>query len=99
MSRTEGLDIAVVLPCYNEAATIAAVVASFRQALPDAAIYVYDNNSTDDTASAASAAGARVRHEPMQGKGNGVRRAFSDVEADVYIMADGDGTYDAGRAI
>lgn len=98
MSRTEGLDIAVILPCYNEAAAIAGVVRDFRAALPGAAIYVYDNNSTDDTAAVAEAAGARVRHEPMQGKGNVVRRAFADVEADIYVMADGDGTYDAGRA-
>lgn len=98
MSRTEGLDIAVILPCYNEAAAIARVVRDFRAALPGAAIYVYDNNSTDDTAAVAEAAGARVRHEPMQGKGNVVRRAFADVEADIYVMADGDGTYDAGRA-
>jgi len=97
MSRTEGLDIAVILPCYNEAAAIAGVVRDFRAALPGAAIYVYDNNSTDDTAAVAEAAGARVRHEPMQGKGNVVRRAFADVEADIYVMADGDGTYDAGR--
>jgi glycosyltransferase involved in cell wall biosynthesis len=99
MSRTEGLDIAVILPCYNEAAAIAGVVRDFRAALPGAAIYVYDNNSTDDTAAVAEAAGARVRHEPMQGKGNVVRRAFADVEADIYVMADGDGTYDAGRAV
>ena len=98
MSRTQGLDIAVILPCYNEAAAIGDVVRDFRRALPDAAIYVYDNNSTDDTVAVAEAAGAEVRHEPMQGKGNVVRRAFSDVEADVYVMADGDGTYDASRA-
>ena len=98
MSRTEGLDIAVILPCYNEAAAISGVVRDFRQALPDAAIYVYDNNSADDTAAVAEAAGARVRHEPMQGKGNVVRRAFADIEADVYVMADGDGTYDASQA-
>jgi glycosyltransferase involved in cell wall biosynthesis len=98
MSGTDGLDIAVILPCYNEAAAIGDVVRDFRKALPDAAIYVYDNNSTDDTAAVAETAGGRIRHEPMQGKGNVVRRAFSDVEADVYVMADGDGTYDASRA-
>lgn len=98
MSTTVGLDIAVILPCRNESAAIGAVVRDFRLALPDAAIYVYDNNSEDDTAAVAEAAGARVRREPMQGKGNVVRRAFADVEADVYVMADGDGTYDAGDA-
>lgn len=90
--------IAVILPCYNEEAAIADVVRDFSAALPDAFIYVYDNNSTDDTVAVAEAAGARVRKEPMQGKGNVVRRAFSDIEADVYLMADGDGTYDPGRA-
>jgi glycosyltransferase involved in cell wall biosynthesis len=98
MSGSADLDIAVILPCYNESAAIGGVVRDFRQALPEAAIYVYDNNSTDDTAAVAEAAGARVRHEAMQGKGNVVRRAFADVEADVYVMADGDGTYDAARA-
>lgn len=98
MSGSEGLDIAVILPCFNESAAIARVVQDFRQALPDAVIYVYDNNSTDDTATVAAAAGAEVCHEPMQGKGNVVRRAFADIEADVYVMADGDGTYDAARA-
>jgi len=98
MSGTDGLEIAVILPCYNEAAAIADVVHDFKRALPGAAVYVYDNNSTDDTAGVAAAAGAEVRHESMQGKGNVVRRAFSDVEADIYVMADGDGTYDAKRA-
>ncbi len=95
MSGTEGLEIAVILPCFNEAAAIADVVRDFKRALPGATVYVYDNNSNDDTAAVAVAAGAVVRHEPMRGKGNVVRRAFSDVEADVYVMADGDGTYDA----
>jgi glycosyltransferase involved in cell wall biosynthesis len=98
MSTTAGLDIAVILPCCNEAAAIAGVVREFRLALPDAAIYVYDNNSADGTAEAAEAAGARVRRETMQGKGNVIRRAFADIEADVYVLADGDGTYDAARA-
>jgi len=98
MSGADGLDIAVILPCYNESAAIADVVQAFRRALPAATVYVYDNNSSDDTAAVAEAAGAVVRHEMMQGKGHVVRRAFSDIEADVYIMADGDGTYDAGRA-
>ncbi len=89
------LRIAVLLPCYNEEAAVAQTVAAFRAALPDAAIYVYDNNSTDRTREAAAAAGAIVRAERMQGKGHVVRRMFADVEADVYVMADGDATYDA----
>jgi glycosyltransferase involved in cell wall biosynthesis len=90
--------IAVLLPCFNEAAAVARTVAAFRAALPDAAIYVYDNNSTDGTAEAAAAAGAIVRAERMQGKGNVVRRMFADVEAEIYVMADGDATYDAAAA-
>lgn len=90
--------IAVLLPCYNEEAAIAQTVAGFRAALPDAAIYVYDNNSSDRTAEVAAAAGAIVRAERMQGKGHVVRRMFADVEADVYVMADGDATYDASAA-
>jgi glycosyltransferase involved in cell wall biosynthesis len=87
--------IAVLIPCYNEAATIAPVIDGFRRVLPGAGIYVYDNNSTDGTAEAAAAAGALVRREMYQGKGNVVRRMFADVEADVYVLADGDLTYDA----
>ena len=94
----EGLDIAVLVPCYNEAAAIAKVVGDFRAALPTATVYVYDNNSTDDTAKIAAAAGAEVRHERRKGKGNVVRRMFQDIEADVYVMVDGDDTYDAKRA-
>jgi glycosyltransferase involved in cell wall biosynthesis len=90
----EAARIAVLIPCFNEAASIAAVVRDFRAALPGAEVYVYDNNSTDRTASIAAAAGARVRKEPLQGKGNVVRRMFADVEADVYVMVDGDSTYD-----
>ncbi len=90
--------VAVLLPCYDEAGAIAKVVADFRAALPDAAIYVYDNNSKDGTAEVARAAGAIVRREPMQGKGAVVRRMFADVDADVYVMADGDDTYDAKAA-
>jgi glycosyltransferase involved in cell wall biosynthesis len=90
--------IAVLLPCFNEEAAVARTVAEFRAALPEAAIYVYDNNSTDRTAEAAAAAGAIVRTERMQGKGNVVRRMFADVEADIYLMADGDSTYDAAAA-
>ena len=86
--------IAVLLPCHNEAASIAKVVAAFKTALPMASIYVYDNNSTDNTAEEALRAGAIVRHELYQGKGNVVRRMFSDIEADIYVMADGDKTYD-----
>jgi len=86
--------IAVLIPCYNEASTIAAVIADFQNALPGAEIIVYDNNSSDLTITAARGAGAAVFSEPMQGKGNVVRRMFRDVEADFYIMVDGDGTYD-----
>lgn len=89
----ENLDIAVLLPCYNEATTIASVVLGFRAALPAARIYVYDNNSSDDTALRAALAGATVVRERRQGKGNVVRRMFSDIDADIYLMADGDGTY------
>jgi glycosyltransferase involved in cell wall biosynthesis len=90
--------IAVLLPCYNEEAAIAQTVAGFRAALPKAAIYVYDNNSSDGTVAAARAAGAVVRTERMQGKGNVVRRMFADVDADVYVIADGDLTYDPASA-
>ena len=90
--------IAVVLPCYNEEAAIADTIAGFRAALPGAAIYVYDNNSSDRTVEIARAAGAEVRTEKMQGKGNVVRRMFADVDADIYIMADGDLTYDPKAA-
>lgn len=92
------MKIAVLLPCYNEEGAIAKTVADFRAALPDAAIYVYDNNSTDRTAEVAREAGAIVRRETMQGKGHAVRRQFADIEADVYVMADGDDTYDASAA-
>jgi len=90
--------IAVILPCYNEEAAIGQTVAAFRAALPDATIYVYDNNSSDRTVDYARVAGAIVRSERMQGKGNVVRRMFADVEADIYVMADGDATYDASAA-
>ena len=93
-----GTRVAVLLPCYNEEAAIAQTVAAFRAVLPNAAIYVYDNNSSDDTIGVAAAAGAIVRSERMQGKGNVVRRMFADIEADVYVMADGDATYDAAAA-
>ncbi|UYY58675.1 glycosyltransferase family 2 protein [Sphingomonas sp. S2-65] len=87
--------VAVLLPCYNEEAAIGQTVAAFRAALPGAAIYVYDNNSRDRTIEVAREAGAVVRSERMQGKGNVVRRMFADVDADIYVMADGDATYDA----
>jgi len=90
--------VSVVLPCYNEATTIAEVVGAFRRALPEAAVYVYDNNSTDNTALLARDAGAVVRRETMRGKGHVVRRMFADVEADVYVIADGDGTYPSNYA-
>ena len=90
--------IAVLLPCYNEEAAIAQTIAGFRAALPGAAIYVYDNNSRDRTIEVARAAGAIVRSERIQGKGAVVRRMFADVDADIYVMADGDATYDAASA-
>jgi hypothetical protein len=90
--------IAVLIPCYNEALTVATVVRDFRAVLPEAAIYVYDNNSSDGTAEAARAAGATVRRETRQGKGHVVRRMFADIEADLYLMVDGDATYDAASA-
>jgi glycosyltransferase involved in cell wall biosynthesis len=90
--------IAVLLPCYNEATTIGQVVKNFREVMPESSIYVYDNNSTDDTVRVAEAAGAIVRREPFQGKGNVVRRMFADIDADVYVLADGDETYDVASA-
>jgi glycosyltransferase involved in cell wall biosynthesis len=98
MNNAQGLRVAVLLPCYNEEAAIGQTVRDFRTALPDATIYVYDNNSRDQTVAVAAAAGAVVRTERMQGKGNVVRRMFADIEADVYVMADGDATYEAGAA-
>jgi glycosyltransferase involved in cell wall biosynthesis len=90
--------VAVIIPCLNEEAAIGAVVRDFRAALPDAAIYVYDNGSTDRTFERARAAGAVVRVETLRGKGNVVRRMFADVDADVYVLVDGDDTYDASAA-
>src|ERR1700760_2981519 len=90
--------IAVLLPCYNEEAAIGQTIAGFRTALPTATIYVYDNNSRDGTIKVASEAGAVVRSERTQGKGNVVRRMFADIDADIYVMADGDATYDASAA-
>ncbi|WP_458096899.1 glycosyltransferase [Roseomonas sp. WA12] len=95
MMQTE---VAVLIPCHNEEVAIAGVVAGFRAALPGATVYVYDNNSSDGTRANAAAAGAVVRTEPLQGKGNVVRRMFADVEADAYLLVDGDGTYNAADA-
>lgn len=89
------MNVAVLIPCHDEAPTIAGVVEAFQTALPSATIYVYDNNSKDGTPEIAKLAGATVRHEPMQGKGSVVRRMFADIEADFYVLVDGDGTYDA----
>ena len=93
-----GNSIAVLIPCYNEAVTIAKVVDDFKRELPEAVIYVYDNNSKDETAKIAAEHGAIVRHEPRQGKGNVVRSMFRDIDADYYIMVDGDDTYPAEAA-
>ncbi len=90
--------VAVIVPCYNEEIAVADVIADFRRALPDAEIFIYDNNSLDRTVEIARAAGAHVRTEYRQGKGNVVRRMFADVDADVFIMVDGDNTYDAASA-
>jgi glycosyltransferase involved in cell wall biosynthesis len=90
--------VAVLVPCYNEAAAIRQVVTHFKAALPQATVYVYDNNSTDDTIAVAKAAGAVVRTEKMRGKGNVVRRMYADIEADVYVLVDGDDTYEAAAA-
>src|SRR5476651_2022623 len=92
------MKIAVLVPCYNEDAAIATVVRDFRAALPGAVIYVYDNNSKDSTAQVAAEAGAVVRNESRQGKGNVVRRMFADIEADIYLLVDGDDTYDASAS-
>ncbi len=97
-THLERVRIAVVIPCLNEQGSIAKVVGDFREALPGATVYVYDNGSEDETSSVAREAGAVVRREPRRGKGEVVRRMFADIEADVYIMVDGDGTYDPGSA-
>ncbi|MCQ2295520.1 MAG: glycosyltransferase family 2 protein [Bacteroidales bacterium] len=97
--QTTKTKVAVLLPCYNEEQTIAKVVADFKAALPEADIYVYDNNSTDRTSEVAREAGAIVRRETMQGKGNVIRRMFREIDADCYIMADGDDTYPASQAL
>jgi glycosyltransferase involved in cell wall biosynthesis len=97
-SRESRRKIAVIIPCFNEAHSIAEVVHGFKAVLPSATIYVFDNNSTDETVAIAGAAGALIRREALQGKGNVVRRMFADVDADAYVMADGDATYDPGYA-
>ena len=94
----EILRLAVLIPCYNEAQTIGKVVRDFRHALPDAKVYVYDNNSSDDTAMIAAEAGALVRREHLQGKGYVVSRMFSEIDADIYLLCDGDATYDVASA-
>lgn len=96
--ENSNLSIAVLVPCRNEEVTIASVVGGFRRHLPTATVYVYDNNSTDRTAEVAAAAGAVVSFEPFPGKGNVMRRMFSDIEADIYVLVDGDDTYDASAA-
>ncbi|HEY8051508.1 MAG TPA: glycosyltransferase family 2 protein [Steroidobacteraceae bacterium] len=90
--------IAVLVPCFNEEVAIQHVVRDFQSALPSARVYVYDNNSNDKTVAAATAAGAIVRSEPRQGKGNVIRRMFSDIDADIYLLVDGDNTYEAAAA-
>ncbi|MCW2390390.1 MULTISPECIES: glycosyltransferase family 2 protein [unclassified Sphingobium] len=97
-SPMTGVRIAVLLPCYNEAVAIGQTVTAFAQALPQAAIYVFDNNSSDDSVAVARAAGAIVHSVRQQGKGHVVRRMFADVDADIYVLADGDATYDASAA-
>lgn len=98
MVQNDHYEIAILIPCYNEAKVIAQVVQSFRDALPRATVYVYDNASTDDTAEVALNAGAVLRSESRKGKGNVVKRMFSDIDADIYILVDGDQTYDAAAA-
>ena len=98
MFENNQTSVAVLLPCFNEEVTIGKVVRDFKAALPDATVYVYDNNSTDRTAEIAAAEGAIVRREPRQGKGNVIRAMFEDIDADVYVMADGDDTYPADAA-
>src|SRR5260221_9039193 len=90
--------VAVLVPCFNEEAAVATVVADFRKALPSAEIFVYDNNSSDRTMAVAREAGAEVRSERRQGKGHVVRRMFADIDADIYVLVDGDATYDAASA-
>lgn len=97
MSR-EALRTAILIPCWNEETTIGKVVSDFRKIIPNALVYVYDNNSSDKTMAVAKEAGAIVRNEPLQGKGHVLRRMFADVEADIYVLVDGDDTYDANSS-
>src|SRR5579875_513642 len=97
-ARAQAPRVAVLIPCHNEEAAISRVVRSFARELPAAQIYVYDNNSTDRTVEVAREAGALIGHEPLQGKGNVVRRMFADIEADVFVLVDGDDTYEAASA-
>ena len=96
--RAGPLQVALLVPCHNEAATVAAVVAGFRASLPAADCHVFDNRSDDGTGAIARATGAQVHAVALRGKGNVIRRAFADIEADVYVMVDGDATYDAAAA-
>lgn len=89
-----GFDVALVVPCYNEEVAIADVIVGFKKAMPEMRVYVFDNNSTDDTAAIAKKNGANVVRVPLRGKGNVVRRMFADVDADIFVMVDGDATYD-----
>jgi glycosyltransferase involved in cell wall biosynthesis len=98
MSNSSYKHVAVLIPCYNEELTIEAVVNDFHRSLPGATVYVFDNNSTDNTIAVARASGAVVREVQYQGKGSVVRRMFADIEADIYVMVDGDDTYDATQA-
>lgn len=98
MKKTEEKKIAVLIPCYNESKTVAKVVKDYKKMLPEADIYVYDNNSTDDTDKIAKKAGAIVKYERRQGKGNVIRTMFKEIEADCYLMIDGDDTYPAEHA-
>src|SRR3981189_2722543 len=95
---SSSMRIAVLMPCFNEEAAVGTVVADFRKALPSAEIFVYDNNSSDGTAAVAREAGAQVGSERRQGKGHVVRRMFADIDADIYVLVDGDATYDAASA-
>jgi glycosyltransferase involved in cell wall biosynthesis len=98
IAMPDHVEIAVLIPCYNEALAIGPVVSGFRAALPQARVYVYDNNSQDATVAVGRAAGAIVRHERLQGKGHVVARMFADVDAEVYVLVDGDATYDPDAA-
>jgi glycosyltransferase involved in cell wall biosynthesis len=95
MKNLAGINVAIIVPCFNEALSIQKVITDFRQVLPEASIFIFDNNSTDDTVQIAKESGVQVYSVKQQGKGNVVRRMFADVDADIYVMVDGDATYDA----